>query len=603
MFSRLSQNFRYKLTFSYVAIFLLVFSATTFFILRAIEHQVLSEIHESQVHQAKLFGEIFSPLFRQERSQKNQEWVKRLGDLVAMRITVIHSSGEVLADSDETWDSLQQMENHAARPEIRAALSRQIGSSSRFSTTINVKMLYVALPVSDRGNLLGAIRVALPLTHVQEVIRSAQHPIALGFLIGTVVVLVWGIWLGGSLTRRVRVLTDTARRFTQGDLSQRALLDSQDDFGVLAKTMNLMAASISERMHDMDAERKKLSAIVSSMSEGVLAVDLSKTLLMLNPAAEKLFKIEAAQAVGKSLIEAIRNSQIDALMTQALMDQGPKFTEIEWVQAGSRILRIQAVGISRSEGQVAGVMVLADLTDLRRLEKNRKEFLANVSHELRTPLTSIQGIIETIQEDKNISALQKDRFLKMMEEDTSRLRRLVDDLMELSRIESRSISFQSELLDMNEEIDRVIELLNSRMMERNIHLENKMSEAGSLKVFADRDRLRQILINLIDNAIKFNCESGRILIRGASDHRGTSISISDSGLGIPSDALDRVFERFYRVDKARSRELGGSGLGLAITKHLVEAQGGNIFCQSQLGHGSTFTIFLPNQAPGNPRFN
>lgn len=598
MFSLLKQNFRYKLTISYVAIFFLVFSGATFFILRAIEHQILIELHDSQVHQAKLFGEVLGPLVSKGRDPKNQERVMRLGVLSGMRITAMDAKGEVVADSDKTWETLHQVENHALRPEVRAALNGKEGKSRRYSTTVNKQMLYVALPILNGTSIEGVMRVAWPLTHVEEVIRAAQHPIGVSFVMGVGIVIIWGIWLGGSLTRRIRTLTDTAQRFTQGDLSQRALLDSQDDFGILAKTMNQMASALTGRLRDMESEQKKLSAIISSMSEGVLAVDISKNILMMNPAAERLFKIERSRAEGRTLIEAARNSEIDEMMTRALEDQGAHSMEIEWVQAGGQILKIQAVGISREEGQVAGVMVLADLTDLRRLERNRKEFLANVSHELRTPLTSLQGIIETIQDDKQMSGEQREKFLKIMEEDTSRLRRLVEDLMELSRIESRAVSFQPEWLDMKEETERVLALLKTRILENRIQIDNQVGVSGPLKMFADRDRMHQILVNLIDNAAKFNREGGVIRLQGGVTHQSAWISVADSGPGIPPESLERVFERFYRVDKARSRELGGSGLGLAITKHLVEAQGGNIFCQSELGQGSTFTFHLPVKPSG-----
>lgn len=358
-------------------------------------------------------------------------------------------------------------------------------------------------------------------------------------------------------------------------------------------TANRMTQVLEERIVEIEDEKTRASAILEHMAEGVIAVDSAKRVLILNPAAEAIFGVEKSSACGKSMIEVVRNPAIDRMMDQAMSKRTAVTEEIELHHPAPRILKANAVGMLKSKGTVSGILVLYDVTEVRKLEQLRREFVANVSHELKTPLTSIQGFIETLLAGALRDPEQAKTFLKMMEEDAGRLTRLIRDLLELSQIESKEVVLKLEPLDLNEELNKVIVGFDPRLREKNITVKNQLLDHHVHQVLADRDRLKQVLINLLDNAIKFNNEGGQILIQAEWANGRVKVSIEDTGIGIPDEIVPRIFERFFRADKARSRESGGTGLGLAIVKHLVEAGGGQVWCESKLGKGSKFFFTLP----------
>ncbi len=355
--------------------------------------------------------------------------------------------------------------------------------------------------------------------------------------------------------------------------------------------INRMASSLRDKISEAEGERAKISAILNNMVEGVIACDRTKRILIINPSAETIFGGRSKSILGKNILEATRNPTIDQMMDQAIDQKRIVTDEIELHYPEKRILRLNAVGISPVENShsIFAILVVDDVTEVRKLESLRRDFVANVSHELKTPLTSIKGFIETLSAGAIDDKVRAKSFLKMMEEDSDRLTRLIGDLLELSKIESKEILLKSEVIDLQNEIDQVLAGFKTILEEKKITTENKMNA----QVFADRDKLKQILINLIENAIKFNKPQGRITFTLAASGEYVKLEIADTGIGIPKDIIPRVFERFFRADQARSRDLGGTGLGLAIVKHLVETHGGQIWCESQFGKGSTFIITLP----------
>jgi len=355
--------------------------------------------------------------------------------------------------------------------------------------------------------------------------------------------------------------------------------------------INRMASSLRDKISEAEGERAKISAILNNMVEGVIACDRTKRILIINPSAETIFGGRSKSILGKNILEATRNPTIDQMMDQAIDQKRIVTDEIELHYPEKRILRLNAVGISPVENShsIFAILVVDDVTEVRKLESLRRDFVANVSHELKTPLTSIKGFIETLSAGAIDDKVRAKSFLKMMEEDSDRLTRLIGDLLELSKIESKEILLKPEVIDLQKEIDQVLAGFKTILEEKKITTENKMNA----QVFADRDKLKQILINLIENAIKFNKPQGRITFTLAASGEYVKLEIADTGIGIPKDIIPRVFERFFRADQARSRDLGGTGLGLAIVKHLVETHGGQIWCESQFGKGSTFIITLP----------
>lgn len=354
--------------------------------------------------------------------------------------------------------------------------------------------------------------------------------------------------------------------------------------------MNQMSRGLRERIQETGDEKKKLSAILDHMIEGVVAVNEDRQILLINPSAEAILKISSEDIVGKSLIQVIRDRKIDRMTEKAIVDETGVTAEIELLHTG-RTLRVNTVGIGKSEQGVSGILVFYDISEIRKLENLRTEFVANVSHELKTPLTSIQGFIETLLSGASQDPKQNEKFLKMMEEDANRLARLIHDLLELSKIESQKTPRPEEVIPLAEEVDKTLQGLGSPVREKSIHVEKKF--ASTLRVRANRDQFKQVLLNLFDNAIKFNKQGGKITVDARPVKDQIQISIEDTGIGIPQDAVPRIFERFFRADKARARGMGGTGLGLAIVKHIVESHGGEISCESEFGRGSKFSFTLP----------
>jgi len=350
--------------------------------------------------------------------------------------------------------------------------------------------------------------------------------------------------------------------------------------------------ALQKKIAALEGEILKNSAILHYMSEGVIGVDRSQRILIINPGAESILHLPASSAKGKTLLEVTHETEAERLMTQALETSRYQTGEIELTYPEPKVLRASAMGLPENVGELCGILVFYDITPLRKLENIRREFVANVSHELRTPLTSISGFIETLLGGALKDTARSESFLKMMQEDTQRLTRLIQDLLNLSRIESREIPLNLEPLDLKREIEKTMEGLQPHLEEKKIKMEMIFPDALP-KVLADADKFKQVLLNLLDNAIKFNKPQGQIKIQGISIGRFVEISIRDTGIGIPPEATDRIFERFYRVDKSRTSDSGGTGLGLSIVKHIVEAHGGKVRCDSIFGKGSTFFFTLP----------
>ncbi|OGW85241.1 MAG: hypothetical protein A3C35_04735 [Omnitrophica bacterium RIFCSPHIGHO2_02_FULL_46_11] len=396
-----------------------------------------------------------------------------------------------------------------------------------------------------------------------------------------------------SRAKQLEQLTQAANRYAKGDLDQKISIDLNSELRPIADSMNLMVAVLKRRITEIEGEKAQVSAVLENMAEGVIAVDSRKHVVMANPAAEAIFGIRKGDAVGRGILQVVRNQKVDQMMDQAILKQTSVAEEIELFHPEKKTLMANAVGVAKKERAVSGILVFYDITQIRKLEKLRQEFVANVSHELRTPLTSIMGFVETLLSGAIQEPDRAKHFLKMMEEDAQRLKRLIDGLLELSRIESREIILKQEPIDLKDEIAKVVAQFEPFLKQKKVAVENNISKQETLRVTADRDRLKQVLINLLDNAIKFNREGGRIILKAERNGNQVRVSIEDTGVGIAREAIPRVFERFFRVDEARSREAGGAGLGLSIVKHIIEAHGGTVSCNSELGKGSQFFFTLP----------
>jgi two-component system phosphate regulon sensor histidine kinase PhoR len=527
---------------------------------------------------------------------------KRLAREIGMRITVVLPSGRVIGDSEKNPDS---MENHRYRPEIMEALDSgstaksASGSESRYSTTLRQMMLYVAVPVRNATGVAAVVRTSVPLKSVSVAIHEYYGRIA---IVGILMAII-AAFLSWMLARRiivpVRNLKNGAERFAKGELASKIELPDIDELRHLAGALNAMASQLDGRIKVITAQRNEREAILASMTEGVIAIDASEHILSVNKAAAGLFSIDARSAPTKLLGEVLRNSMFLQFARKILENTEASEEDITVPStydgsAGDRILQLHGNVLRDGEGRCIGaVLVASDVTRLRCLETMRKEFVANVSHELRTPLTTIKGFVETLLAGAIDSKEETVRFLTIIAGQAERLTSLVEDLLTLALIER-----EEETRSPAMETRSIIEVISAAVRDQTVHADRKnitvaMAGDPAIKARLNAPLLEQAIGNLIDNAIKYSEPDREVTVYAAREGGEIVIAVKDQGMGIPREHLDRIFERFYRVDKARSRKMGGTGLGLSIVKHIAGLHGGRCAVQSEPGKGSTFTIIFP----------
>ncbi|MBI2158691.1 MAG: HAMP domain-containing protein [Candidatus Rokubacteria bacterium] len=514
------------------------------------------------------------------------------------RVTLIAADGRVLGDSEVPVEDLGRVESHAARPEVAAALAGRVGRDLRTSATMQAPLLYVAVPVGDGGRVVGALRVALPLSAVTASYATLHRVMAGGGLVALVAALGIGLFVARRLTRPVVEMQAVAGRMSEGDFGARASVRSPDEIGALGRALNALAARLRDRVQDLEQERAKATAILDAMVEGVIAVDGRDSVVLLNERVRVMFGLGPARGEGKPFLEAIRNVDLREILheSRAAGEGAVSRRELRLAGPVERRVQVNAVPLRLAGDETGVVMVLHDVTELRRLEQVRTEFVANVSHELRTPLTAIHGYLETLLGGALEERDNARRFLEIVFRHTERLGRLLDDLTDLSNIELGRVSLRLEPVRLDEVVDSVLAIIGPKAAAGRVALAAELP-AALPRVQADRDRLAQVLINLVDNAVKYTPAGGRVVVRARVVEGRVEVAVSDTGVGIPPADLPRITERFYRVDKARSRELGGTGLGLAIVKHLVLAHGGELAIESEPGRGTTVRVVLPAGPP------
>jgi two-component system, OmpR family, phosphate regulon sensor histidine kinase PhoR len=535
---------------------------------------------------------------------------KQLGRIGAghMRLTIITPAGAVLGDSDE---DPAKMENHSDRPEIQGALQTGSGSSVRFSPTLGRRMMYVAvalpaapLPVEQQTspNALESrvpvviVRAAAPVTEIDHVL----HGIYVNMLWAGLVIAAGAAALSLLISRRISqpivAIKQIAERFAAGELDLRVPTPHSAELAALAGSLNTMAAQLGERITTITEQRNELDAVLSSMAEGVFAVDNKGRIVSMNPAAGRLLGIDPGplQRTPAQVEEIVRNVDLQEFVRQTLAGIQPNETDISLPVNGNRSFSLQGACLKDARGRRNGaVIVLNDLTRLRRLEEVRRDFVANVSHELKTPVTSIQGFVEALVDGDIRDPAQVERYLGIIARHTSRLNAIIDDLLTLSRLEDagqrRALSFDT--CAIKKTLAEAIDLSSVKADEKRMTIDLICDDRLEARI--NPPLLEQAVINLIDNAVKYSPEGSRIRVQASRDDSRVSIAVIDEGSGIPPEHLSRIFERFYVVDKSRSRKLGGTGLGLAIVKHIAQAHGGRVTVESTPGKGSTFTIHLP----------
>ena len=493
------------------------------------------------------------------------------------RITVIDNSGKVL---DDTGAAPGTMENHATRPEFAAALHGQVGTSTRISKTLGVELLYVAVPIPG-----GAVRMAYPLTSIHEANRQIRRDLLEGSALAGLLALLLAFIATQSIGRRLVRITDFAERVAAGDLSARIQEESTDEIAHVASALDKTARKLEEGFNALENSRQTLETLLNSMQEAVIAVSQDELVLWANERMERL--LPSGIRLGAPLVQSVRDPEILASVQNALSSREVTMARAAKIFSG-RIFDVTAAPMPGG----GAVAVLHDQTDIERVEKTRRDFIANVSHELRTPLTSVQGYSETLLESSSLPDNLRD-FVEVIRKNATRMSRLTEDLLVLARVESGEQKLNFQLTMPQELLDDALQTFHD--IEASRGTEISMMNTAASAVLVDRDAIHQVFTNLIDNALKYGDQGRKILIGACETEDGIQFYVRDFGSGIPSEHLPRLFERFYRVDKARSRESGGTGLGLAIAKHVVRAHSGTIRAESELNHGSTFYFTLPRQ--------
>ena len=586
----LRSRFFWKLYASYSALILLSSLIVGTVISRRMERGALEEVRQSLAVRASFLQERASRYLAESPDSSFQEHIRVLGARIGARLTVINAKGVVVADSDQNPST---MDNRAARPEIAAAGAQAQGTSVRFSNTLGARIMYVALAVRNEGRLVGYVRTARPLSGVDERLASIREALAWGGGLSAAAALLPGLFLTRHFVKPLASMTSAAESMSRGNYDSRLSAARKDEIGDLARALNRMAESSRERTGTISADRKKLSAILSGMAEGVVAVSRDERVVHLNEAAGKLLGTSADECLDKPVWQVTRVREVSEILGAALQEDAETQRNLRIVsQARDRFIKMHASPLHDGQGNLAGaVAVLHDLTEVHRLDMVRREFVANASHELKTPITAIRGLVETLIDDAELPGALRKRFLVKIRDQAMRLSSIVIDLLALSRLETGSEP-EAAPCDLRDVVLTSVRNFVSIGEEQGISVKAEVPNT-LIEVAADEEAICQAVSNLLDNALKYTPRGGRVVARLSREGKEGVIEVQDTGIGIEPKDRERIFERFYRVDKARSKELGGTGLGLSIVKHIALTHKGRVAVNSVPGAGSTFKVFLP----------
>lgn len=589
-------NIRTQLTLSYIGIVLLVLFAMYFLLGAALKKLLSDRITNELEVQAALTREILL----EELPNTNaftfdviDGLVDRLGETGKVRLTFIGKDGVVWGDTERDGQSLIEMDNHLSRQEVQEAIATGVGRQDRFSDTTQTEYRYLVLPMNRNGNLIGYCRVALPMVTVNTALGNLQRILLFASIAGSILAILFSVFTTGAIVKPIKKLTQITQSVASGQMTSPVEVNSANELGQLSRNFNLMTDRVQEQIDMISLENQRLETILNNMGEGVLLVNGTSEITYANPAAIEMLNLPEMY-LGMALIEINRIPELQALLRDAEETGSVSFSEIRLGNLTESEAEVTVVPV---EAEQEYVIVIHDVSHIRQLERVRADFVANVSHELRTPLTTIQGYAETLLNNGSTKGKKRKEFLVKILNHTSRLSRLVSQLLELARLESGDIELKRTSCHLNDFHEQIIDVFEPVLDESKLTLQWDIPEDFP-PVNVDSQLFMQVFVNLVDNAIKYTPDEGVIevsaeMVIADNDAEELVVHIKDSGIGIPLESQSRVFERFYRVDKGRARKMGGTGLGLAITKHILLCHNGRIWLESELGQGTVFHFSVP----------
>lgn len=581
------RSIRWRITIPFVILIVVTMYALGWFLYRDVRQVYLAEIESQLGVQASLTAEAMDPYISQgAQPDQLDAFAERWAGLLETQVTIIAADGTVIGESG---GGRSQMGNQLNQPEVSQALTSGYGSATRAEDASSAGTLYVAVPLVVSGKTQGVVRLGYPLQRVQVHLARLEGTLAAIALAAVLAAGLLAALIAGRISRTLRQLTRAVLSFSSGEFTEEPMPSSQDETGQLTQAFNYLSARLQTKIEENDAERSKLATIVHEMSDGLLIIDPTGRVQLVNPAAEDMFGLRRGESVGHTLAEVLRYHQFVELW-QRCRDTGQ--TQNANLEIGARRLYLQSMVAPLDQASPGSTLMLfTNLTRQRHLETVRRDFISNISHELRTPLASLKALTETLQEGALEDPPAAKRFLSRMETEVDALGQMVSELLELSRIESGRVPLELEATHPDEILKSAVDRL--RLQAERAGLKISLECPPNLpKIQADETRLVQVVVNLVHNAIKFTPPGGSIIVKAAQLDAGILFSVQDTGVGIPISDLPRIFERFYKADRARSS--GGTGLGLAIARHTIELHGGKIWAESVEGEGSTFYFTIPS---------
>lgn len=582
-----------KISFRFLLLLFFVLLAIGFFIGDLMKNTYMDMTRNQLFQDANIVSEFINSKEIRKQSNELQEKVESFYAENQPRITIIDANGDVIADSE---DNPAKMESHANRPEFKDIIKRhkKNAESIRFSETLGYNMMYVATPIQNDDQVVGVIRVAFTLQNIDHAIKKLWLSLGLAMGITLILASIIAISLAKGITRPIEDIIQVARRLSEKDYSSRVRAKTNGELEQLSIAINTLAKSLQHQMEEISENQQKLTGVLTNMVSGVMLINPEGRIVLVNPAMEKIIGSTADQLRGKLHIEAGKSFGLSQLIDQSLKKKIKIHDEVQMYYPDQRILDAHLAPYLGANGEIKGIItVLHDITDIRRLEKMRSEFVANVSHELKTPITSLKGFAETLLDGAMYDPEIAKSFLTIIHDESERLHRLITDILHLSKIEQHQLPFHPEPLNVTGVIYETIDTIQEEINKKQLTI--KLPNQKPVIIDAEKDRLQQIILNLVANAVTYTPDKGTIEIGIVEKDDQIELTVKDTGIGISKEELPRIFERFYRVDKARSRNSGGTGLGLAIVKHLVESHHGSIQVDSEEGKGTLFTITLPKK--------